>query len=240
MKTIRKDYLPALFSILSAFLLFVSCGEQKPKIEADETKEQEIQAPEQIVSVEQARSMYESYTQRRVPLIQKYEDAYDKRESQMKDSFDVARYVAYDYKTIKDYLAYIEQEAANANVEISTLRFYFSNYPDKAKSDDGRPVIHPRQNSVFILPATTVDNNQYGFYIQEKEDGSTVPAYLRWNLDPYTQDGMGSIPDENKSYAGMGPSINSPAPISTNFLQPGASRSTILNEGSSGPPPHNN
>ncbi|MGB5430411.1 hypothetical protein [Eudoraea sp.] len=240
MKIFRKNVLLNLFLTFTAYSILISCGEQKAKDEVPEAKQEEIKAPEQIVTVDQARSMYKSYTERRAPLIQKYEDAYDKRESQMKDSFDVARYVYYDYKTIKDYLAYIEQEAAKANVEISTLRFYFSNYPNETKFEDGRPVIHPRQNSVFILPATTVDNKQFGFYLEEKEDGSTMPAYLRWNLEPYTQEGMGAISEEAKSYAGMGPNMSSSSALSINPIQSGGNRSTILNEGSAGPPPHTN
>ncbi len=237
MKIISKNALLRQFLTFIVLLILAGCGEQKAKEEVPEVKQDEIKAPEQIVSVDQARSMYKTYTERRVPLIQKYEDAYDKRDSQMKDSFDVARYVYYDYKTIKDYLAYIEQEAAKANVEISTLRFYFSNYPNEVKFDDGRPVIHPRQNSVFILPATTVDNKQYGFFLIENEDGSTLPAYLRWNLEPYKPEGMGVINEEAKSYAGLGPNMGSSAPSSVNLMPLAAPRSTILNEGNAGPPP---
>ncbi|MGB5229474.1 MAG: hypothetical protein WBN55_14505 [Eudoraea sp.] len=237
MKIIRKNAPFTLFLSFTALLTLVSCGEQKAKDEVPEVKQEEIKAPEQIVSVDQARSMYKSYSERRAPLIQNYEDAYDKRDSKMKDSFDVARYVYYDYKTIKDYLTYIEKVAAKANVEISTLRFYFSNYPNQAKFEDGSPVIHPRQNSVFILPASIVDNAQYGFYLEEQEDGTLVPAYLSWDLAPYIPEGMGMIQEDGNSYAGMGPNLDNSNSSSLSPMPFIANVSTILNEGGSAPPP---
>ncbi|WP_297793876.1 hypothetical protein [uncultured Eudoraea sp.] len=239
MKNFKKNVPFALFFTYAALFVFTACGDQKTKEAETVEKIEEVKAPEQIISVEQARKMYQSYTERRVPLIQNYEKSQElqkQEQPKVKDSFDVARYVYYDYQTIKDYLAYIEQEAAKADIEISTLRFYFSNYPDEARFEDGNPVIHPRQNSIFILPASTVDNAQYGFYLKEQEDGSLRPAYLSWDLSPYIPEGMGAVHKNDKSFASMGPNFNNANTSTMSPLQFGGG-STILNEGSSAPPP---
>lgn len=239
MKNFKKNVPFALLFTYAAFLILTGCGDQKTKEEESVVKIEEVKAPEQIISVEQARKMYQSYTERRVPLIQNYEKSQEvqkQEQTQVKDSFDVARYVYYDYQTIKDYLAYIEQEAAKADIEISTLRFYFSNYPNEARFEDGKAVIHPRQNSIFILPASTVDNAQYGFYLKEQEDGSVAPAYLSWDLSPYIPEGMGAVHENGKSLASMGPNFNNANSSTMSTFQFGGG-STILNEGSSAPPP---
>lgn len=239
MKNFKRTVPFALLFTYAVFFIISGCGDQKTKEEVPVVKIEEVRAPEQIISVKQARKMFQSYSERRVPLIQNYEKSREdqkQQQTQLKDSFDVARYVYYDYKTIKDYLAYIEQEAAKAKVEISTLRFYFSNYPNQSEFEDGNPVIHPRQNSIFILPASTIDNAQYGFYLKKQEDGSMAPAYLSWDLSPYIPEGMGAVHENEKSFASMGPHLfNSNSP-SVNLLQL-EEGSTILNEGSSAPPP---
>ena len=135
MKIFRKLFLPIL--LLTTFV-FISCGE-RTKGEGTEVKT-EVEPPEQIVSMEEARMMYENYSERRASLIQKFEDSINisKRDT---SKFDVARYTYYDYNTIKQYLAYIEQEATKAGVEISSLRFYYSNYPDDKVFPDGSKII---------------------------------------------------------------------------------------------------
>ena len=137
MKNTQKILWKSAFLLVFIFSLS-SCGDGKQKPKAEEKPE--VQAPAQIVQIDQAKSMYDNYSVRRVPMIQHYEDSINrgdgdgkKKQQKMKNQeatlkpFDVARFVAYDYKTIKQYMDYIEQEADAAGVEISTLRLYFSN-----------------------------------------------------------------------------------------------------------------
>lgn len=192
-----------------------------------------VEAPEQIISLEQAQTMYKNYSERRSPLIQRYEDSINTR---TKDTtgFDVARYVYYDYATIKQYLAYIEQEAKMAGVSISTLRFYLSNYPDQAAFGDGKPVKHPRQNSIMILPTLKQGGEDYGFLTRDDSEGKRVPVLLNGQLQPYSPEGLGGLSEHSsKMYAGMLPEPL----ISTNMALQGG-KSTILNEGSGAPPPY--
>ena len=138
-----KKTLLSLLVLSTLLFSFNSCAE---KMEKEKEEAPEVLAPTQIVQIEQAKEMYENYTDRRLPLIQNYEDSINGG----KEKFDVARYVSYDYNTIKQYLAFIEQEAKKSNVEISGLRLYFSNYPDKPFFDNKDSILHSRQNSVML------------------------------------------------------------------------------------------
>ncbi len=75
---------------------FTSCEQKKEKPPVKEPAPTEISAPKQIVSVAQAKTMYDAYGERRVGLIEAYENelAPDKK-------FDLARFGYYDYNTIK-------------------------------------------------------------------------------------------------------------------------------------------
>ncbi len=226
-----------------------SCNEtDKTKLHQEEEKP-EVLAPAEIVEINQAKSMYENYTERRVPLIQHYEDSINrgngnekikqqgqKMEAQEGTSkpFDVARFVYYDYQTIKQYMDYIEQEADAAGVEISTLRFYFSNYPDEQLfPGTDEEIKHPRQNSVMLSPTIEKDKRDYLFYVDEGPEG--LEAVIL-DDDFGTSKGMGLLLDRNnKSHASLLP----------NFFKPNtkpvyAGTSLTMNRGHGVPPYGNN
>ncbi|MCM4151168.1 hypothetical protein DHD05_06155 [Arenibacter sp. N53] len=206
----------------------MSCEQKKEKPPVQEQEPSEIMAPKQIVTVAQAKTMYDSYGERRVGLIEKYEN-----ELAPEKKFDVARFGYYDYNTIKEYMNYIEQEAKKANVEISSLRFYFSNYPDKKTFEDGREIKHPKQNSFFIIPATKVENNrEYGFYIMEEDNGKNIPVLLTDNLEP-KKDG-----DMDRQQSGAAKSEASFMPTSSPAPFYVKNKSLVLNEANMVPPPY--
>ncbi len=233
MTTKTKRPLFSVTVLATLALSFYSCAETPEKTtEEKEEKETEVLAPAQIVPVDQAKNMYDNYTNRRVPLIQKYEDSINRG----KKKFDVARYVSYDYETIKQYLAFIEQEAKKANVEISGLRFYFSNYPDKAFFPDSKDsIVHPRQNSVMLSPTLEKGERDYLFYIggpQEKQQAVLLS-------DSFGEiKGMGStIEEKTTSYASMLPALSSSESNANISFYGGAS--LTMNRGGSAPPPYN-
>ncbi len=218
--------------LFSAALIFQSCGERTT--EANNTKQAEVDPPRQIISIEEAQGMYKNYTERRVPLIQKYEDSVNMSQRDT-SKFDVARYTYYDYKTIKQYLEYIEQEAAKAGVEISTLRFYYSNYPDKGTFPDGSEVVHPRQNSFFIQPTLQENGEEFGFYTEEGGEGGKKRAVLlNGQMEIFGPDGVGiRVGNNTKAYAGF--IAGSPAPTAASTYSNG---SLVLNHGGAAPPPY--
>lgn len=225
----------SITAVLIAFIMltvFTSCEETKKEQDDDKPKEEEpVDPPRQIVPLEQAKATYTNYSNRRVPLIEKSEPP--KPDG---SKFDPTRYTYYNYETIKQYMAYIDQEAKRANVKISSLRFYFSNYPDSTHFKNGNKVVHPRQNSIFLIPATTKDGLEYPFYLEENEDGQWEAVLLTGQLDPYGEQGMGMhMEDRLKSYAGFGPNSTATLPAATLNNH---EKSLILNEGGSAPPPY--
>ena len=210
-----------------------------------------MEAPEQLIGLDQARSMYKNYSERRAALIQKYEDSRneytkdDKMQQQKmeeaeaeKDSFDVARYVSYDFETIKQYIAYVEQETKKAGIEVSTLRFYFSNYPNKEKFEDGREIKHPRQNSIFLIPTLKKDGEEWAFFAEDVGTAQQKVTILTGQLNDKTTNDTGMIRQEtDKMHAGFMPKAMAAKSIAAAAAF-GNGGCCILNEGNSAPPPH--
>ncbi len=227
MKRLKKIH--SLF-LLVLLVFMYSCGEQTSGEEA--TRQAEVEAPEQIISLAEAKTMFDNYSERRAAMIQKFEDSVN---ISKKDTakFDVARYTYYDLKTIKQYIAYIEQEAAKAKVEISTLRFYYSNYPDQEKFPNGQSIEHPRQNSIFILPTLNQDGNEFGFYTEDDGEGGMRAVLFDWQLQEFNKE-MGMMNTQGKkAYAGFAPNVNS-ANSALNY----GNGSLVLNQGGASPPPY--
>lgn len=218
-----KNTKKATTLLLSSFLLILGACQQQKKQESkeDEPTQEEprerVKPPEQIISIEESKKLFDNYTKNRVESIQAYELEVNKDEN-----FKVARFSSFDYATFKQYMAYIEQEAKAAKVDITTLRFYFANYPNEKEFPDGRKVVHPRQNSLFVVPTIDVDGENFGFFI-----GANGKAELIKNA--VKADGIGSSgKDGEKSYASFAPTIT-PAPYSGGSL--------AMDRSSSGPPP---
>jgi hypothetical protein len=136
--------------------------------------------------------------------------------------------VYYDYATIKNYIAYIEQEAKAANVDISTLRIYFSNYSEDPKN------VHPRQNSIMLSPTIKKGDRDYLFYIGDL-DGKAEAVLLNDAFGPVGPNEMGNTTShDGKSYAAFMPNLI----MNSNASLPYQSgKSVTMNEGNSAPPP---
>jgi len=242
-----------LLSLLVLSTLLFSFNRCAEKMEKEEVPV--VLAPAQIVPVDQAKDMYDNYTKRRVPLIQHYEDSINrysrgKKIRQEKKSgedmqmskdgkpFDVARYVSYDYATIKQYLAFIEQEAKMANVEISGLRFYFSNYPKGPKFENGDSIVHPRQNSVMLSPTLKKGERDYLFYIGGTE-AKQEAVLLSDSFGLVKGQGIGDSGNgDQKSYASFIPSLDKTSANTTLNASFYAGTSLTMNRGNGAPPPH--
>ncbi len=212
MKNNRKAVIAFLGSSL---MLFGACQQGPKKEEPTESKQEKVSPPEGIISLEESKSLYDNYTKNRVDMIQEFE-----AERSPEKKFEVARFTSFTYDDMKNYMAYVEQEADAAGVNVSSLRLYFANYPDKTDFPDGKKIVHPRQNSIFMVPTTMIDGEEYGFYIDA--DGNAKPIK---GIVGSSETGEKSEP--NTSQASFAPS----------FFQNG-SKSLNLNHGGSGPPPY--
>lgn len=247
MKNFGKNLSFVAFAIALLLTFNVSC-KPDPKTEQEEPTDTgsndtiRVEAPEQIIDLDEGRSLYSKYDNRRVVLIERSEEP--KPDG---SKFDAARYVDFDYKVIRQYLDYVDQEAQSANVNnIATLRLYFGNYADQEKFKDGKPVKHPRQNTIFMLPTVEENDSIWGFYTDAgSKEGERIAVLLRGNLQTKgpmgaaQEQGMGmKEEDDKKAYAGFAlPSATSNTSAPVPLYQNG--HSLILNEGSSAPPPHN-
>ncbi len=218
-----KNTYKSIALFLGCTLMLLASCQQKPKQEkTDDPPQQEerevVKPPKSIISLEESKELYDNYTRNRVECIKTFE-----MERSDDENFEVARWSAYDFDEVKQYIAFVEQEAKKAKVDVSTLRFYFANYPNKEKFPDGKPVVHPRQNSIFIVPTIKVDGQNFGFYI-----GADGEAKLIKDKIQEYQKGLGETnSNTQKAYASFAPSL---APQ-------GGDQSLTMNRGSSGPPP---
>lgn len=136
-------------------------------------KKEKIAPPDQIISIAQAKEMYDNYTDRRVPCIKEFEDSLGK------PNFYPTRYMEYDLKVMKQYIAYIEDEADMAGVEIETLRIYQANYGDKDEFKKGGKVKYSRQNTTFIVPTTKNGDENLAFYTVDTLKGKKKVMFLK-------------------------------------------------------------
>lgn len=180
-----------------------------------------------IISVERAQEMFDAYTNRRVPIIQEYEDKLVPDQA----PFTPTRYAEYDLKTIKQYIAFIEHEAMQANVDINTLRFYLSNYPNSDKFPNGDTVKYPRRNSLFVVPTMDYEGANVGFSIEEKDGNYTAVPIKR---PTPIQEG-----NQNKGQADSTGQMNEAGFFMSNTttVQGGGTTSLILNDSQLAPPP---
>ena len=218
MKNTMKN---AQMLVLGGLLLIATSCQEKPQQKEPEKEEpKEVKPPSDIISIDESKSLYDNYTRNRVEPIMAHE-----KEMNDDEDFEVARFVDFDYDMMKQYIAFVEQEAKKAKVDVSTFRLYFANYPNSEKFRDGKKVVHPRQNSIFILPTLMKDGTNMGFYI-----GADGQAELVKNATSGQEQGYGSTQNKvQKSQASFVPSFSAP------MLQGG--QSLIMNHGNSGPPP---
>ncbi|MDO6519789.1 hypothetical protein [Zobellia uliginosa] len=206
-----------------------------------------------IILPTKAHKLYENYKNRRVGLIENYERAMEEKdkdpkkpskekaqaqhaatESSSDDSkpgkFTAARYVSYDYKDIKAYLAYIENEAKLSGEELTTLRFYFANYADEKKYNDGKPVVHPKQNTIMMSPTINKNGGDHMFFTVDGTDGKREVVLLDDEFNPIGPRKSTEQTPNTKNEASFLPGFFSAS--SAPFY---AERSTTKNEGHSQP-----
>ncbi|MDF0716005.1 hypothetical protein PY092_07590 [Muricauda sp. 334s03] len=216
MKNNRKAVI-AFFG--ASFLLLGACQQGQKKEESTSPKqeeEKEVLPPEGIISLEESKSLYDNYTKNRVDMIRQFEET----ERNPDEKFIPSRFTSFSFDKIKNYTAYVEQEAKKAGVKIASFRLYFANYPDKPDFPDGKKIVHPRQNSIFIVPTMMVDGEEYGFYI-----GADGKAKLIKNAVGGSE--IGPNGEKDMSNASFAPAV---------FADD--DESLVLNKGNSSPPPN--
>lgn len=230
MKHLKNFQLPSVaLLVLFMFVLIQGCRET-PKAEESaipaEEDPQVVKAPVQIIGIDEARKLFDTYSERRVPLIERFEIP-----NSDSGDFSAARFTSFDYATIKNYIAFIEQEAAAAKVDISGLRFYFGNYPG-SEADENGDKAKARRNTIFIVPTLKQDGGEFGFYTRDGANGEREAALIV-EISGQDKTGNGALQESvERSYAGF-----APVPAVAPMIYAGE-QSLILNRGNVGPPPN--
>lgn len=208
MKNIGKSLL-----LLTLLISFTSCNQNKKKPSDEiESDEKEIyNAPDQIISLEDADSLYVNYKNRRIPIIEKMEGAYqtDNR------AFNPTQFISFDIEVLKDYIGYVEQEAKKGGTRVDSLRVYLGNYGTSSSK-------YPNKNTVFLLPTAKVDGGYGGIFIDTDGKAQLIRDWVNMR--------SGGSKKEQKAKASIVPSISSSAAIQNGT-------SLVLNRGNGGPPP---
>lgn len=237
MKNSKK--LSSLLLLTTAIICFVGCGEHKGPENGKPTRVEEPK--DVIVSFEDAEEFYDTYTTRRADVIRKFEDSLRRGNKKMQTQkttsavesgqFVPTRYVEFNYKELNNYLKFIEQEAHDANVDITSLRIYLTNYPDKKKFKDGKSIKEPRRNSVMMVPTTSTGRENVAFYTADDSEDQQRKAYILTDDLRRTEKFLGGKKKEEGSL--------SPSMLLEPFsppMPPQAAQSLVGNEGGLRPP----
>lgn len=125
------------FFLIIMTLFFQSC-EEKPK-------KQKIKAPKQTIDYKYANSLEEEFKNTRGALINKYLEIEDSRE------------FWFELEKLKEYIAYVEQEAETLGYDNLGIRIYNGAYPKDKKYPQ------PGYSTVFLVPTGNKTTSKASF-----------------------------------------------------------------------------
>jgi len=117
-----------------------------------------VKAPSMIIPVQEAEDMYHRYKTDHISVIEKVTNVDENKKAISPGDEKYVRAttsISFDYKELKNYLAFIEQEAKEANTDITALRVYFSKYANT--QNDGRSTVFLNPTMKYGGPGITDD-----------------------------------------------------------------------------------
>lgn len=142
-------------------ILLVDCKGDHSNNDDDGGPPTAVEAPDMIISVNQAVTLYKNYGENRIGLIEEYEE-----ELGQVDNYRATTSLTFDFEMMKQYMKYVEQEAKSAGTDIKGLRVYLGQYNLKNSP-------HPNAETVFFNPTMKRDGNEVAFAIQN-QNGTPV------------------------------------------------------------------
>ena len=176
-------------ALLAAFLV-TSCD--KP-CECEEAEAPITGVPGNIIPLQVADSLYQNYGNSRVSLIEMAENITEEGDTIPKEDANykqATRLVSFSFAEMKKYMAYIEQQADSAGVEITELRVYFGKNKKGLKKDAGKATVFFNPAALLDLPDGTKD--VVSFAILNLPDGTKKAVAVGTVLRPseeMTEDG---------------------------------------------------
>ncbi|WP_299678118.1 hypothetical protein [uncultured Dokdonia sp.] len=122
-----------------------------------------VERPDMAIELDEAIALYQNYGENRVKLIETHEN----EEVGEVDDYQATRSLTFNYKELRQYLDYVEQEAKEANTDIMGIRVYLGQY-------DTENSPHPNAETVFFNPTMKKDGNEVAFAIQNQNGNPTA------------------------------------------------------------------
>lgn len=143
-----------ILALFTFVFLIISCDEPQKSQEENIKPTKEMLS--HIIKIDNAINMYNEYGKKRIDITK------DTLKKLYGNNFEDTRTIWFDLKTIKNYIAYVEQKSAENNIEPEGLQFYFSVYSDDMKKQSN-------QQTFFIAPTIKKNNRHLGYTLETKE-----------------------------------------------------------------------
>ncbi|MEM6892094.1 MAG: hypothetical protein AAF554_00300 [Bacteroidota bacterium] len=187
----------------------------RTEVKPEETHEDEppikVEAPDGIIDLGESKKLYDNYTRYRADGIENLE-----KENFDNEEFMAVRYTDFDFEDFRKYIDFVEQEAAKAKVDVSTVRVYFANSGGET-----------HKNCVFFVPTLKKGDENFGFFIGADGSAKLIIDEVGGNAQ---QQGVGALQEKQveTAHASM---LTVSAPMLFD------DQSLAYNKGTSGPPP---
>jgi len=122
-----------------------------------------VERPDMAIELDEAIALYQNYGENRVKLIEIHEN----EEVGEVDDYQATRSLTFNYKELRQYLDYVEQEAKEADTDIMGIRVYLGQY-------DTENSPHPNAETVFFNPTMNKDGSEVAFAIQNQNGNPTA------------------------------------------------------------------
>ncbi|GGG38045.1 hypothetical protein GCM10011344_43600 [Dokdonia pacifica] len=121
-----------------------------------------VERPDMAIELGEAIALYQNYGANRVGLIESFEE-----ELGDVDNYQATRSLTFNFKELRQYMDYVEQEAKTAGTDILGLRVYLGQYDTKNSP-------HPNAETVFFNPTMKKGDNEVAFAIQNQNGNPTA------------------------------------------------------------------
>ena len=151
-----------LFVCCATAFMVSGCQQQQKQANSNQSEvDSDVRPPSGIISKKQAQMLYDNYSRFRVPEIDSFEQG-----RRPNEEFKATRFLSIEFQRLKDYIAYVENEAKLAQVPVENFRIYLATNPADSKAK------FPRRNTVFILPTTKKNGLEFGFFTVTEGENS--------------------------------------------------------------------
>jgi len=210
-KNFKNSKLSSVILLLSIFsFLIISCDEpQKPQQESIKPTKEMLS---HIIKADKAINLYQNYEKERIAILK------DTLNELYGNNFEDTRTIWFDLKTIKNYIAYVEQKSAENNIEPEGLQFYFGVYSDDMKKQN-------HHQTFFIAPTIKKDNRHLGYTLESKGEKEHILLLKDMFAD-------------NNSQSQQNPKVDKASFFSLATTREG--NGLLYNSGASSPPSDNN